>query len=109
MRHFGPRSDEAHLPHQDVPYLRQLIELQRAQDPPNPSHPTRVSGVETADILRRSAHRPEFADPEPPEISTDALLQEEDRASTLEFDDDGDQNEKRRHYQQAYHRQRQVK
>ena len=89
----GP--DEAHLPFEDIPELRQLVEAETAQDLPDPGQAgigleleEGGRGVDRAVDVH--LHRAELEHPEDPATLGDALLTEEHRSWRAEADGNGD-------------------
>src|SRR4051794_15293545 len=82
-----PRADHGHLAADDVPELRQLVERELAQHPPDARDP-RVAAVDReagADLLRADDHRPQLQQLEVDAVLADAHLLVEDRPAVLEL------------------------
>src|SRR4029453_880007 len=62
-RVLGARADKAHLALEDVPALRQLVELRICQKPPEPRQPL-VAGCSQRRAGRPVMHLPELEHPE---------------------------------------------
>src|SRR5205085_11770557 len=85
-RNFRPRTDEAHVPAQHVPKLRQLVELRLAEEMPNPRNPRISAGSYLRPALRRvDDHCAKFANPKRLEVSSDSLLTKQNRSRRTNF------------------------
>ena len=83
-----PRPDRAHVPAQDVPELRELVDRGPPQDPPDARDPavSMVDRVAGAHALRADDHRPQLQDVEVDAVLPDTGLSVEDRPAILELD-----------------------
>ena len=84
---FGPRGDlrswpdETHVTDEDVPELREFIQLGPAEDPSDASHPRSIAHIERAVVgITTDGHGPELEDLERASVSTDPRLPEEGAA-----------------------------
>src|ERR687887_2433174 len=96
------RADQAHLPAQDVPELRDLVEREAAQKAADARDP-RVALVDRpAGPLRLGAddHRPQLEQLEVGSVLPDAPLPVEDRSAVVELDRKRGQREQRRREEQ---------
>src|SRR5262249_21673149 len=96
-RVLGPRADEAHVPDEHVPELRQLVDLVAPQDTADGRHAS-VAGARDARAGLRGAldHAPELQKPERPPAPADALAPVEGRAARGRADEKGNRAEERR-------------
>src|ERR1051326_158874 len=83
-RPFRPGADQTHIPSQNVPELRYLIDPEEAQIAPD----ARQAGIvasrskhRACDLLRVMLHGPKFIDHETFAIASDPLLCKDDRPS----------------------------
>src|SRR5262249_25009137 len=94
-RTLGARPDEAHFATEHVDQLRELVERQPAQEPPDRRPPWiighRPDGA--AQLLRVLLHRTELPDAEYPAIEPHALLTVEHRTSRGELDQQRDHHQ----------------
>src|SRR5213079_1607287 len=89
---LGARADEAHVAHENVEKLRQLVETDATQ-PFADSGDTGVANDRpdrTRSVFSVSPHRSEFVEDEDAPILTDALLAKEHRAPRVDFDRERD-------------------
>src|ERR1041385_403728 len=103
---FGPRADKAHLAHENVDHLRDLVDSQLPQH----SADARDAGVvfrsphRTAAALGIARHRPEFVKLEDSLVLPHALLAVEDGARGIQFNGDGGDERDRRGKNQSKQR-----
>ena len=93
---LGPRSHQGHIPPQDVPKLRQLVQLGRGEDAADRRHAT--VAVECEREAVEVAGRSEFAklvDAERPSIISKAKLREQQRPAAFEPDSERHDQEHR--------------
>src|SRR6185503_3628439 len=102
---LGARAHEAHLSAKDVPELRDLIEVSRAQDPPDRRRPRIAVGGPHGPraLLGIDRHGSKFIDLKWLPASAEPLLSIEDRAAPFQFDDQRDDGNDRK---QQDHRER---
>ena len=86
---LGARADQAHLPHQHVPELGELVEAGRAQQPPDAGD-ARVPWLRV-EVSRSGLdpHRPELEQLERDPVPADPGLREEDGPAVVELDRHG--------------------
>jgi hypothetical protein len=101
---FGPRSDEAHVAHQDVDQLRNFVEVRFAEDTADDrdarivvARPDR-SGL----ALGMLHHRADFEDREDATVFSDSLLAMECGTARREFHEDADDGQKRHENDQSH-------
>ncbi len=83
IRPFGSRSDQAHLPTQHVPELRQLVEIPVAHDRADAQQPrvaTECAGVGRVRGVRIRCHAAELVERERPVAGSNAGLSEKHRS-----------------------------
>jgi hypothetical protein len=98
-RPLGARADEAHVTHEHVEHLRQLVDAGLAEVLPDPGHAlvVRLRPDRSRVLLRVDRHRAELQDREHLAVLADALLTEEHGARARRLDQDrGDEGERRR-------------
>src|SRR6185437_2646842 len=93
FRHFWSRPDDRHIAGQDIDELRQLVELAFPEEHPQLGDP----GVGTYRKRRAGAigaydHGAELIDTESATVPSDPLLTEENRATTVQLDEDCHEN-----------------
>ena len=99
---LGAGADEAHLANEDIPELRQFIELEFAEEPAQAGDArVAVPGHTGACFLRIHRHGPEFEDEKGLAPLPDSQLTKEDRAGVGELDRQGEQEEERAQRRQA--------
>src|SRR6202051_3208873 len=83
---LGTRPDNAHVAAEDVPRLRELVEMQATEHPPNAGDALVVHRGPVQLLSRPRMHGAQLEDLErPPEVA-DAILRVEERAAILELD-----------------------
>ena len=99
---LGTRAHQAHVAHEHVPQLRQLVDLGVAQEVPDPGDPLilahRDAGAELGGVVH---HGPELDDVERLQMPSHPPLAEEHRARAVEPDRDGRHREHRGEQDQA--------
>ena len=81
VQHFRARADQRHIPAQNVPELRQLIQPPPAQETPDMRHA--VIRVPCGRASAAPPHRAEFADGEGLAVRRQPLLPEDDVSAVL--------------------------
>ena len=112
MRAFGAGPDEAHVAAQDVPELRQLIEVPAAQERPDAEQPRVAAHRALVRVVRGGGvrrHAAQFPKCEWPVAGADAGLAEKHRAAgRLALDKPGEDQQERRGEHQPDPRRHQV-
>ena len=107
---LGTRADEAHVSHENVEKLRQLVEPGATQPFADPGD-TRVAKDRpdrTRDVFGVGPHRSEFVENEDAPILTDTLLAKEHRAPRVDFDRERDERHQRQRQRQPDDREDEV-
>ena len=108
-RHEGARAHEAHVTHEDVPELRQLVDG-RGPEPVADRGDAAVAlhRLEGPEALGIGHHGAELQAPEGAPAHAHALLAEQHRPAVPQLDGDGDQGPERRREDEAEARERHV-
>ena len=95
---LGPRPDQRHVALEHVQNLRQLVDAQLADDPPDArdARIARAARDHVPALLRIDDHAPKLDDLEDPAVLRAALLRKEHGAAVFDLDRYGNDQENRR-------------